>query len=382
MSRRKRLDDDGVAKLKPKAKRYAFADPELPGHYVRVQPNGSKSFVVVTRDPRGKQHWRTVGAPPMPIDDARDIGRKIIRSIREAAPDSFEGVASEWFKRHVVKKGLRSGDDIQGFLQRHITPAWTGRDFTSIKRKDIAALLDHIEDEHGARQADYALDIIRRIANWHATRDDNYNSPVVRGMRRTNPKERERTRILSDDEIRIVWSTADAGTSFGGIVKMLLVTGQRLDKVASMRWDDLNGNVWAIRTEAREKGNAGELILPDLAMAVVSARQRGDGLVFPSRGGNQLGGLAKYKRKLDRDSGVSGWVLHDLRRSARSLMSRAGVRPDIAERVMGHSIRGVEGVYDRHPYAAEKAEALKLLAGMVRDIVTPPPENVRKLKIA
>jgi integrase len=382
MSRRKRLDDDGVAKLKPKAKRYAFADPELPGHYVRVQPNGSKSFVVVTRDPRGKQHWRTVGAPPMPIDDARDIGRKIIRSIREAAPDSFEGVASEWFKRHVVKKGLRSGDDIQGFLQRHITPAWTGRDFTSIKRKDIAALLDHIEDEHGARQADYALDIIRRIANWHATRDDNYNSPVVRGMRRTNPKERERTRILSDDEIRIVWSTADAGTSFGGIVKMLLVTGQRLDKVASMRWDDLNGNVWAIRTEAREKGNAGELILPDLAMAVVSARQRGDGLVFPSRGGNQLGGLAKYKRKLDRDSGVSGWVLHDLRRSARSHMSRAGVRPDIAERVMGHSIRGVEGVYDRHPYAAEKAEALKLLAGMVRDIVTPPPENVRKLKIA
>ncbi|MGC2408896.1 MAG: integrase family protein [Methyloceanibacter sp.] len=382
MSRRKRLDDDGVAKLKPKAKRYAFADPELPGHYVRVQPNGSKSFVVVTRDPRGKQHWRTVGAPPMPIDDARDIGRKIIRSIREAAPDSFEGVASEWFKRHVVKKGLRSGDDIQGFLQRHITPAWTGRDFTSIKRKDIAALLDHIEDEHGARQADYALDIIRRIANWHATRDDNYNSPVVRGMRRTNPKERERTRILSDDEIRIVWSTADAGTSFGGIVKMLLVTGQRLDKVTSMRWDDLNGNVWAIRTEAREKGNAGELILPDLAMVVVSARQRGDGLVFPSRGGNQLGGLAKYKRKLDRDSGVSGWVLHDLRRSARSLMSRAGVRPDIAERVMGHSIRGVEGVYDRHPYAAEKAEALKLLAGMVRDIVTPPPENVRKLKIA
>jgi integrase len=149
----------------------------------------------------------------MKIDDARDVGRKINRSIREAAPDSFEGVASEWVKRHVVKKGLRSSDDIQGFLRRHINPAWTGRDFTSIKRKDIAALLDHIEDEHGARQADYALDIIRRICNWHAARDDNYNSPVVRGMRRTNTKERERTRILSDDEIRQVWSTADAGTS-------------------------------------------------------------------------------------------------------------------------------------------------------------------------
>jgi hypothetical protein len=108
MTRRHRLTDDGVAKLKAKAKRYTHADPELPGHYVRVQPNGAKSFVVVSRDPRGKQHWRTVGAPPMKIDDTREIARKTIRSIREAPPDSFEGVAREWFKRHVVKNKLRS----------------------------------------------------------------------------------------------------------------------------------------------------------------------------------------------------------------------------------------------------------------------------------
>ena len=69
MTRRHRLTDQGVSALKARAKRYTFADPELPGHYVRVQPNGSKSFVVVTRDPRGKQHWRTVGAPPMLIDE-------------------------------------------------------------------------------------------------------------------------------------------------------------------------------------------------------------------------------------------------------------------------------------------------------------------------
>lgn len=106
MTRRQRLDDDGVAKLKAKAERYTHADPELPGHYVRVQPSGAKSFVVVTRDPRGKQHWRTVGAPPMKIDAARDAGRKIIRSIREAPPDSFEGAAKEWFKRHVLKRKL------------------------------------------------------------------------------------------------------------------------------------------------------------------------------------------------------------------------------------------------------------------------------------
>ena len=108
-----------------------------------------KSFVVVARDPRGKQHWRTVGSPPMLIDDARDTGRKIIRSIREASPDSFEGVATAWFKRYVLKNKLRSASEIARFIRQHFG-AWAGRDFTSIKRKDIAKLLDHIEDEHGA----------------------------------------------------------------------------------------------------------------------------------------------------------------------------------------------------------------------------------------
>jgi integrase len=379
MTRRHRLTDQGVSALKARAQRYTFADPELPGHYVRVQPNGSRSFVVVARDPRGKQHWRTIGAPPMTIDDARDIGRKVIRSIREAPPDSFEGVAGEWFKRHVVKKGLRSADDLDQFLRRHINPHWSGRDFSSIRRSDIAKLLDHIEDDHGGRQADYALDIIRRICNWHAARDDNYNSPVVRGMRRTNPKEQERTRVLSDEEIRRVWNATDAETSFGGIVRLLLLTTQRLDKVATMRWDDISGNVWVIATEEREKGNAGELVLPNTAVAILTARPRTDGFVFPSRGGKQLGGWAKYKRKLDEGSGVTDWVFHDLRRTARSLMSRAGVQPHIAERVMGHAIAGVEAVYDRHQYRDEKADALKRLAQQIMDIVVPPPANVRKL---
>lgn len=370
MTRRRRLTDDGVSNLKPRAARYAFADPELPGHYVRVQPNGTKSFVIVARDPRGKQHWRTIGSPPMSIDDARDAGRKVIRSIREASPDSFEGVAAEWYKRHVVKRGLRSAPEVARFLRQHFG-IWAGRDFTSIKRSDIAKLLDHIEDEHGGRQADYALDIVRRICNWQAARDDNYNSPVVRGMRRTNPKEQEGTRILSDDEIRAVWNATNAETSFGGIVRLLLVTAQRLDKVASMRWDDVDGNVWTIRTAPREKGNAGELVLPEIATEIIASRKRGDELIFPSRGGKPLGGWAKYNRKLDRDSGVTGWVLHDPRRTARSLMSRAGVNPEHAERVLGHAQTGVRGIYDRHEYRQEKADALKRLAGQIALILTP-----------
>ena len=126
MTRRHRLTDEGVAKLTARASRYTFADPELPGHYVRVQPTGAKSYVVVARDPRGKQHWRTVGALPMKIEDARDLGRKIIRSIREAPPDSFEGVAQEWFKRHMLKRGLRSAGEVRSLYEAASIPGMVG----------------------------------------------------------------------------------------------------------------------------------------------------------------------------------------------------------------------------------------------------------------
>jgi integrase len=311
----------------------------------------------------------------MAIDDARDLGRKAIRAIRQAQPESFEGVAREWFKRHVQKRGLRSEAEIDRFMRQHIYTEWSGRDFNSIKRKDVSDLLDHIEDEHGARQADYALAIVRQICNWQATRDDNYNSPIVKGMRRTNPKETERKRILSDDEIRAVWNAATG--SYGRLVQFLLLTAQRREKVAAMDWSDLDGNAWTIKTEKREKGNAGVLVLPKAAVAVLG--KRGEGLVFPGRGGKQISGWSKYKATLDKASKVNDWVLHDLRRTARSLMSRAGVQSEIAERVMGHAQEGVKGVYDRHEYREEKAHALKKLAGLVELILKGPVNNVVKL---
>jgi integrase len=74
------------------------------------------------------------------------------------------------------------------------------------------------------------------------------------------------------------------------------------------------------------------------------------------------------------------WVLHDLRRTAKSLMARAGVRPDISERVLGHAIAGVEGVYDQHSYDTEKADALQRLAALIETILNPPPtDNVARL---
>jgi integrase len=81
--------------------------------------------------------------------------------------------------------------------------------------------------------------------------------------------------------------------------------------------------------------------------------------------------MSKAKVNFDKASGLDAWTIHDLRRTARSLMSRAGVRPDIAERVLGHVQAGVEGVYDRHTYHDEKADALARLATLIETILNP-----------
>ena len=383
---RKTLSDKGVAALKPRAARYTFADPELRGHYIRVQPSGMKSFVAVVLDPHGKQVWATIGGTDvLRIDDAREKARAAINRIRAGLPafevpapkpDSFEEIAQQWLKRHVEAKGLRSAGDIERLLRTHILPAWSGRAFLDIRRSDVAALLDAIEDNNGARQADVILAYVRGIMNWYATRHDGYVPPIVRGMRRQAPKSASRVRILDDTEIRAVWKVAEANGTFGGFVRMLLLTAQRREKVVAMRWADvaLDGT-WTIPTEAREKGSAGEIKLPPIAADIIRAQPRlGDNpYVFAGRGDGHFNGYSKAKRALDTKlpKDMSQWQLHDLRRSARSLMSRAGVRPDIAERVMGHAIPGVEGVYDRHSYREEKADALARLAALIGTIVDP-----------
>jgi integrase len=382
MSRRKRLTDDGVANLQPRSARYAFPDPELPGHYVRVQPSGGKSFVVVVKGRDGRQRWITVGSVPVyNIDLARKRAAEVIRAVREGKgePDDFESVAAKWRKLHCEARQLRSLSEIDRHLGR-MSRAWTGRTFASIGRGDVSKLLDKMETENGPRQATYALQVFSAMANWYAARDDNYRSPLVKGMRRGKPTKRDR--VLDDDELRAIWKQAEANGTFGAFVRVAVLTAQRREKVAAMKWTDIEGGVWTIATEAREKGNAGELGLPKQALAIIEAQPRyaSNPYVFAGRGGGHIAGWSKLKREFDAKlKGVEPWTVHDLRRTARSLMSRAGVQSHIAERVLGHAIQGVEGVYDRHQYREEKAHALKALAGLILNIVDPA-DNVLALR--
>lgn len=395
MPRRKSLSDLGVAALKPRESRYAEPDPELRGHYVRVHPSGAKSFVAVARDPKGKQVWATIGAADhLTIAEARDMAREAVRRIRSGLsaveapatkPDAFAAVAANWLKRHVEANGLRTRRDIERLLASHVLPVWADRDFLSIRRSDVAALLDDVEDGHGARQADCVLTIIRSLMSWVALRHDDYTPPIVRGMARQDQRAQARKRILDDSEIRAIWLAADASGTYGAILKTLLLTGQRRIKVGTMRWEELSAEgEWTLPREPREKDNAGSLVLPPAALDIIRSQPRiaSNPFVFAGRGTVPFSTWSAAKANFDAKlpSDMPGWVVHDLRRTARSLLSRAGVRPDIAERVLGHAIAGVEGVYDRHSYALEKADALRHLAALVETIVNPPAANVVPLR--
>src|SRR5262249_26414329 len=89
---------------------------------------------------------------------------------------------------------------------------------------------------------------------------------------------------------------------------------------------------------------------------------------------------AKQKKRFDRQTGTSGWTLHDCRRTARSLMSRAGISSEHAERCLGHVIGGVAGIYDRHHYQPEMQRAYEALAAQIELIVNPPKGNVTPLR--
>jgi integrase len=391
--RRIGLTDKRLAAKRRKPERYIEADPEQRGLYVRIPPDGPIVFAAVARDPYGKQIWATLGTTAdMRIDEARERAREAIRRIKDGQeaietpkpkPESVAEVAENWLHRHVEKNKHRTAAEMRRQVDKYILPYWRDRIFVEIKRADITALLDTIEDKHGPAMADAILTTLRSIAGWVQKRNDDYAPPFVRGMRRVPIEVNNRSRMLSDDELRRVWAAAAEMGQFGAFVKLLLLTAQRRDKVANLRWDDIDAKgVWTIHTEEREKGNPGTLQLPKLALDIIQAQPRfvGNPYVFAGKDGHALRRNSDSKIKLDEKCGIADWRLHDLRRTARSLMSRAGVSSEHAERVLGHAIEGVEGIYNRHSYDVEKADALRKLAVLVERIVAPPANNVIALE--
>jgi integrase len=159
-----------------------------------------------------------------------------------------------------------------------------------------------------------------------------------------------------------------------------LLTATRRSEAADLRRSELSGNDWLIPA-ARYKTKSDFLIpLPGDARSLLASIPivgRGE-FVFTLNGETSIGGFSRWKLSFDDASGVRDWTIHDLRRTARSLMSRAGVPTDHAERALGHVLSGVRKTYDRHEYYAEKQRAFEGLAAQISRIVHPQ-ENIVSL---
>jgi Arm DNA-binding domain len=468
--KRQRLTEFVLARNAPKSGRVEIRDSESPLVF-RITDNGSRSFCVRTYLGEDRATAKPIritydgGTDVENLSDARQWARRVVDQCRagidpRGEPDAraaalkrtrereerqrFSTVVAKYLDRRVRKeKNNRTADEIERFFEVYFLPQWRDRSVTDIGRADVNEVLDDIFDGEvefegktfgGNVAADRALAQLRACFNWWETQDDEFRSPIVKGMARTSQSQRKRKRVLHDIELQAFWScTADEST-FNAVVRSLLLTAQRRDEVACMARREIAADLWTIPAERYKTGDTtGEPnivpLIPKM-LAIIEAQPRiGKGeLVFTTTGDTPFSGFGKCKDRLDMDmlaklieiatqrgdakaaenyarlrtlltTAITSknkaerdaarkelkkdwWILHDLRRTAKTLMSRAGVRPDVSERVLGHVIKGVEGVYDQHDYVEQKRDALERLSSQIERIIDPPTGNVVVLREA
>lgn len=388
------------------------------GFAVRVTAAGTKSFVLFHRV-NGKPYLPTLGrwdenagGGTLTVRDAIVKADKLAKDIKNGRQDdprpertrrlqegdrvkgeTVSGLLDKFVERYAKKEAkLRTADQIEATFDRLVKPKIGKIGIYALRRSDVVKMLDEIEDENGPVMADRVLATVRKAFNWHATRDDDFRPPIVKGMARTKPKERAAKRVLADDEIRNLWTaleTVDAPDCYPAFVKTLLLTATRRNESADMHTSELDGDVWLI-PGARYKTKLDHVVpLSAMAREAIGDVPKKPRFIFSTTNGTKaFSGFSKAKHELDkaiadireregRDP-IANWTLHDLRRTARSLMSRAKVTTDHAERALGHVMGGVRETYDRYEYLDEKRAAFEALAELVSRILNPTA-NVEEL---
>jgi integrase len=190
-------------------------------------------------------------------------------------------------------------------------------------------------------------------------------------MSRWEPKEHRGTRILDDDELRQLWAATADGQPFCSLIRFLLLTAARRGEAAGMRWGEVKDGIWTLPASRSKTKVEVARPLSRAAQAVLAAQPRDDlPYVFTTTGAGPIKSFSEPKAKLDAASGISGYRLHDLRRTSRSLLARAGINSDLAERCLGHAMPTIRATYDRHRYIEEMGHAFEALAALIERIVS------------
>jgi integrase len=411
----KALTVQSVERLKADpAKRLEVPDGLLPGLYFVIQPSGARSWAVRYRH-AAKPRKLTLGPfPALDLGTARARARQALqhaargadpaaakqealRTARDDRPDrdSVAVIAERFLERHTrAKNKARTIDAVERTFRKYVLPEWGSRRVQDVSRRDIVHLLDTIVDAGKPIAANRALADIRKFFNWCLDRSILDASPCVRIQPPATSKTRDR--VLSDNELRLIWKAAERiGTPFGSVVQLLMLTAQRRDEVSGLRRAELKagGELWTIPAARTKNGRAHDVPLIEAAQAIIASvpRMAGSEFVFTTTGKTAISGYSKAKERLDgvmldiaRDDAIERgdhpekvtiepWRLHDLRRTAASGMARLGFPVHVIESVLNHvsgQVSGVTAIYNRHSYLPEKRRALEAWAAHVMALVS------------
>jgi integrase len=445
----KRLTDRTIVQVKAAESRREIPDGQCAGLYLTVHPTGAKAWALrfrspIERDAAGQRKAKKLTLGPLanePNDDEPQIGRPLsLTQARVLATGALEQVRRGFDPTHErrtekaasrdeaisrsantvdaaiiefltkykgpKKRGLRDstrnltayyfglkpdaekpGEWIKtgaGVLKR-----WSGRPLASITQHDVQTLVDAIAD--GAPvSANRTLAALKTLFKFYVKRQSLLTSPAA--LVDAPAAEESRDRTLSHAEVKAVWQAADAAAyPFGRLVQLLLLTGARRDELREAPWAefDLDGDTpyWSLPGDRVKNGNEHSVPLSSWAKQILGGmpRIKGRGLLFTTTGETPYSGLSKAKRALDTASGVTGWTLHDLRRTAATGMAeKCGVQPHIIEAALNHvsgeSKRGVAGIYNRARYADDIRRALQAWADYVDALVNYNAANVVRIR--
>jgi integrase len=393
-------------------------DPELKGFGVKAEASGSKSYVIQYRiGGRGSKVRRyTIGrhGSPWTPTTARTEAERLLRLVRqgidilrekqEKSRTAYDLAFDSYVERFVddcLKVRWRaSWTDGKSLLEGHAVPVLKSKPLPEISRSDIRAVLDHAKGKIATRRNIFA--VLRRLFRWAISQGDLERSPLE-GME-PPPLPASRDRVLADWELRLVLEAAGKEEGpFAPLIRMLILTGQRLKELAGARWDELDRSEALFRIPASRAKNRRATDVPlapsvisDLDALARSTEWPRKGLVFSTTGTSPVSGFARTKRRLDRQMAeiaaeeqearpLDPWRYHDLRRTFATGMQRLGVRFEVTEALLNHvgSARsGVAGVYQRHDWKEEKRLALDAWAAHVSRLVQPSDSNVVQLRRA
>jgi len=399
------LTQRALEAAKPKHARYDLPDGLVPGLQFSIHPSGRKTSRLLARV-HGKLKSFSVGDMAlMTLADARAKAKGVLaaiangedpsetkRAVAQAAAETVETVAANFIERY-AKGRNKTWEETERQIARDILPSWGRRPISSITPRDAVALLDGIVDRGAPVAANRVLAAGRKMFNWARERSLITSSPFDHVKAPTKEKSRDRT--PDDFELSLILrASTTLGLVFGAFIKLLAYTGQRRDEVAQVPWSELNADLtlWTLPPDRTKNDLPHTVPLTPEVKAILDALPRTSEFVLTTNGRTPISGYSKCKIALDAaiaelngGKPIPAWHIHDLRRSVASGMAKLGIQLPVVEKIINHTsgtFGGVQGIYQRHEFRAEKRAALELWAKHLTSLVgdAPGADNVVEMR--